>query len=65
VQDLYLDDNLVESIVRLEGSDWLDHFRLLNLRGNKLTDVGSPSKLSVTRANDLFHMTDIEIKKNY
>lgn len=36
-----MDDNLVESIVRLEGSDWLDHFRLLNLRGNKLIDVSS------------------------
>ncbi|KAL6442364.1 hypothetical protein ACFW04_002540 [Cataglyphis niger] len=39
VLDLYIDDNLVESIVRLEGSDWLDHFRLLNLRGNKLIDL--------------------------
>ncbi|XP_011264609.1 protein singed wings 2 [Camponotus floridanus] len=39
VRDLYMDDNLVESIVRLEGSDWLDHFRLLNLRGNKLIDL--------------------------
>ncbi|XP_032678320.1 protein singed wings 2 [Odontomachus brunneus] len=38
VLDLYIDDNLVESIVRLEGSNWLDHFRLLNLRGNKLID---------------------------
>ncbi|KAL0121894.1 hypothetical protein PUN28_006999 [Cardiocondyla obscurior] len=39
VLDLYIDDNLVESIARLEGSDWLDRFRLLNLRGNKLTDL--------------------------
>ncbi|XP_071627504.1 protein singed wings 2 [Temnothorax longispinosus] len=39
VRDLYIDDNLVESIARLEGSDWLDRFRLLNLRGNKLTDL--------------------------
>ncbi|XP_012539692.2 protein singed wings 2 [Monomorium pharaonis] len=39
VLDLYIDDNLIESIARLEGSDWLDHFRLLNLRGNKLTDL--------------------------
>ncbi|XP_019889034.1 protein singed wings 2 isoform X2 [Ooceraea biroi] len=39
VLDLYMDDNLVESIVRLEGSDWLDRFRLLNLRGNKLIDL--------------------------
>lgn len=39
VLDLYMDDNLVESIARLEGSDWLYRFRLLNLRGNKLTDL--------------------------
>lgn len=39
VLDLYLDDNLVESIVQLDGSYWLDHFRLLSLRGNKLSDV--------------------------
>lgn len=39
VIDLYLDDNLVESIVQLEGSSWVDRFRLLSLRGNKLTDV--------------------------
>lgn len=38
--DLYLDGNLVESIIQLEGSSWLDHFRLLSLRGNRLTDVG-------------------------
>lgn len=39
VLDLYIDDNLIESIVGLEGSDWLDRFRLLNLRGNKLIDL--------------------------
>ncbi|XP_035724177.1 protein singed wings 2-like isoform X1 [Vespa mandarinia] len=39
VLDLYLDDNLVESIVQLDGSYWLDHFRLFSLRGNKLSDV--------------------------
>ncbi|XP_011632238.1 protein singed wings 2 [Pogonomyrmex barbatus] len=39
VLDLYVDDNLVESIARLEGSDWLDRFRLFNLRGNKLIDL--------------------------
>lgn len=43
VLDLYIDDNLVESIVELEGTNWLDHFRLLNLRGNKLIDVSYPS----------------------
>ena len=39
VEDLYLDDNIIESIVQLEGSSWVDRFRLLSLRGNKLTDV--------------------------
>lgn len=39
VLDLYLDNNLVESIVQLDGSYWLDHFRLLSLRGNQLSDL--------------------------
>nr|XP_033342876.1 protein singed wings 2 [Megalopta genalis] len=39
VIDLYLDDNQVESIVQLEGSLWIDRFRLLSLRGNRLTDL--------------------------
>lgn len=39
VIDLYLDGNKIESIVQLEGSSWMDHFRLFSLRGNKLTDV--------------------------
>lgn len=39
VEDLYLNDNMIESIVQLEGSSWVDRFRLLSLRGNKLTDV--------------------------
>lgn len=39
VEDLYLDDNIIESVVQLEGSSWVDRFRLLSLRGNKLTDV--------------------------
>ncbi|KAI4500343.1 hypothetical protein M0802_004760 [Mischocyttarus mexicanus] len=39
VLDLYLNDNLVESIVQLDGSYWLDHFRILSLHGNKLSDV--------------------------
>ncbi|XP_058804543.1 protein singed wings 2 isoform X4 [Phymastichus coffea] len=36
--DLYLDDNMIESIMMLDGSYWLERFRLLSLRGNKLTD---------------------------
>lgn len=39
VIDLYLDGNKIESIVQLEGSSWMDHFRLFSLRGNKLMDV--------------------------
>jgi len=52
ILDLYMDDNLVESIARLEGSDWLDRFRLFNLRGNKLTDVSdqmSTGQVSLSR----------------
>lgn len=39
VLDLYLDDNVVESVTVLDGIDWLEHFRLFSLRGNQLTDV--------------------------
>ncbi|KAG7207419.1 hypothetical protein KM043_009068 [Ampulex compressa] len=39
VIDLYLDDNSIESIDQLEGSYWLDHFRLIDLRGNRLTNL--------------------------
>lgn len=39
VLDLYLDENVVESIAQLDGSYWLDHFRLLSLRGNQLSDL--------------------------
>ncbi|XP_012270288.1 protein singed wings 2 isoform X1 [Orussus abietinus] len=39
IVDVYLNDNLIESIAPLEGSHWLDHFRLLDLRGNKLSDL--------------------------
>ncbi|KAH0567556.1 protein singed wings 2 isoform X1 [Cotesia glomerata] len=39
VLDLYLDDNSIGSIAQLDGSYWLEHFRLFSLRGNKLTDL--------------------------
>ncbi|XP_011304931.1 protein singed wings 2 [Fopius arisanus] len=39
VLDLYLDNNGITSIDQLEGSVWLDNFRVLSLRGNKLTDL--------------------------
>ncbi|XP_066594973.1 protein singed wings 2 [Prorops nasuta] len=39
VLDLYVEDNEIESIVELEGSYWLEHFRAISLRGNKLTDI--------------------------
>ncbi|KZC05469.1 PREDICTED: protein singed wings 2 [Dufourea novaeangliae] len=39
VIDLYLDNNQIETIVQLEGSSWVDRFRLLSLRGNRLTDL--------------------------
>ncbi|XP_001605552.2 protein singed wings 2 [Nasonia vitripennis] len=38
VLDLYLDNNYVESVALLDGTYWLEQFRLLSLRGNKLTD---------------------------
>lgn len=39
VLDVYLDDNLVESVADLEGSPWLSSFRVLSLRANKLQQV--------------------------
>ncbi|CAL7940510.1 unnamed protein product [Xylocopa violacea] len=39
VIDVYLDDNMIKSIVQLEGSSWVDRFRVLSLRGNNLTDL--------------------------
>ncbi|XP_076291418.1 protein singed wings 2 [Lasioglossum baleicum] len=51
VIDLYLDDNQIESIVQLEGSSWLDRFRLLSLRGNGLTDLPAYALANVLQQN--------------
>ncbi|CAK9828461.1 Protein singed wings 2 [Anthophora retusa] len=51
VIDLYLDDNMIESIVELEGSSWVDRFRLLSLRGNKLTDLPTYALENVLQHN--------------
>nr|XP_031835327.1 protein singed wings 2 [Nomia melanderi] len=51
VIDLYLDDNQIESIVQLEGSSWVDHFRLFSLRGNKLTDLPTYALQNVLQQN--------------
>ncbi|XP_034175163.1 protein singed wings 2 [Osmia lignaria lignaria] len=51
VIDLYIDDNLIESIVQLEGSSWVDRFRLLSLRGNKLTDLPTYALQNVLQHN--------------
>ncbi|XP_058054177.1 protein singed wings 2 isoform X1 [Anopheles bellator] len=39
VQDIYLDHNRITSIDILEDTVWLDHFRILSLRGNKLNRI--------------------------
>lgn len=41
ILDIYLDYNKITSIEELEGSVWLKHFRVLSLRGNKLSQVPS------------------------
>ncbi|CAK9814909.1 Protein singed wings 2 [Anthophora plagiata] len=51
VIDLYLDDNMIESIVQLEGSSWVDRFRLFSLRGNKLTDLPTYALENVLQHN--------------
>uniref|UniRef100_A0A182QPU0 SRCR domain-containing protein n=1 Tax=Anopheles farauti TaxID=69004 RepID=A0A182QPU0_9DIPT len=39
VQDIYLDDNRITSIDSLEDTIWLDNFRILSLRGNRLNRI--------------------------
>lgn len=39
VQDVYLDYNFISNVDELEGAYWLDHFRLLSLVGNRLSQV--------------------------
>ncbi|XP_062549946.1 protein singed wings 2-like [Armigeres subalbatus] len=39
VQHIYLDNNKIESIDILEDSIWLDNFRILSLRGNKISRI--------------------------
>ncbi|XP_044759993.1 protein singed wings 2 [Coccinella septempunctata] len=39
VLDMFLDYNKISSIEELEGSAWLTHFRVLSLRGNKLSQI--------------------------
>ncbi|KRT85353.1 hypothetical protein AMK59_825, partial [Oryctes borbonicus] len=39
VTDLYIDHNSIRSIDLLEGSYWLRNFRVLSLKGNKLTEI--------------------------
>ncbi|KAL3272523.1 hypothetical protein HHI36_013999 [Cryptolaemus montrouzieri] len=39
ILDLYLDNNKIFSIEELEGAEWLTQFRVLSLRGNRLTQI--------------------------
>ncbi|XP_005186576.2 protein singed wings 2 [Musca domestica] len=39
VVDVHLDNNRIESIDVLEGGYWLEHFRLLSLRNNKMRKI--------------------------
>ncbi|XP_058834711.1 protein singed wings 2 [Topomyia yanbarensis] len=39
VQDIYLDNNNITSIDILEDSVWLDNFRILSLRGNRISRI--------------------------
>lgn len=47
ILDIYLDDNSIESISDIDGTYWLEHFRLLSLRGNKLTAVSFVQDLKI------------------
>uniref|UniRef100_A0A1S4GP63 SRCR domain-containing protein n=2 Tax=Anopheles gambiae TaxID=7165 RepID=A0A1S4GP63_ANOGA len=39
VQDIYLDENRITSIDILEDTIWLDNFRILSLRGNRMNRI--------------------------
>lgn len=51
VQDLFVDFNQIKSLDNLEGASWLDKFRVLSLRGNKLTKLA-------------YHVMDNALEKN-
>lgn len=52
--DLYLDNNTVTSISYLEGSHWLQNFRVFSLRGNQLQKVGNKNWLTEFRTALLY-----------
>lgn len=39
VSDIYLDYNEIETIEALEADNWLERFRILSLKGNRLQKV--------------------------
>jgi hypothetical protein len=39
IQSLYADDNLITSIVDLEGTKFLENFTILSLKNNKIKDI--------------------------
>ncbi|XP_054281108.1 protein singed wings 2 [Macrosteles quadrilineatus] len=39
VREIYLDNNQIKSVNILEGSDWINNFGVLNLRGNQLKQI--------------------------
>lgn len=57
VDDVYLDNNIIESIDLLEGGLWLDRFRLLNLQNNLLKKVNN-----LTKFIDLIKLLKFKIK---
>lgn len=51
VQDLFVDYNQIKSLDNLEGAPWLNNFRVLSLRGNKLTKL-------------VYHVIDNALERN-
>ncbi|XP_034832299.1 protein singed wings 2 [Maniola hyperantus] len=39
LMDLYLDNNSIQSVKELEGSEWFSTFRVMSLRGNSLKQI--------------------------
>nr|CAD7617276.1 unnamed protein product [Timema genevievae] len=62
VADIFLDDNLVESVAVLEGSPWLFNFRVFSLRGNRLSQLPTYALDNALERNR--HVVDIFLGNN-
>nr|CAD7457181.1 unnamed protein product [Timema tahoe] len=62
VADIFLDDNLVESVAVLESSPWLFNFRVFSLRSNRLSQLPTYALDNALERNR--HVVDIFLGNN-